>query len=81
MTTEQNILKEIEKASYDVEGLDYQKLQAKLSGYQQAQKETAEKVEKLKYEIEDAQEMYARLDWITKEQAIEIIDKIFKETK
>jgi phage tail tape-measure protein len=57
--TEQEILKEIEYgyreiksniSEYDKDGAydDLQELKAKLEGYQLAQKETAEKVEKLK---------------------------------
>jgi hypothetical protein len=36
-----------------------------------------EKVEKLKEEINDYQEEFANLDWISKKNALQIIKKIF----
>ena len=45
------------------------------------EEQTLKKVEELKENIENAQEDYGNLDWISKEQAIRIIDKIFTPSK
>jgi hypothetical protein len=77
--------KEIEKAERFMSYVSKQK-SIKWKGYSTEEwmvlfmkKDREDLKEKLKEELEEAQEDYANLDWISKEQAIKIIDKIFSD--
>jgi len=77
--TEQNILKEIQESTIRYKNCskchynqEEEVAKAKLQGYQLAQKETAEKVEKLKDNLPK---------YYTRKELLELIDKIFNEDK
>ena len=48
-------------------------------GYNDCKKDILELIDELKNKIDDAQEDFGNLDWISKEQALEIIDKELKQ--
>ena len=49
-----------------------------LLGYNTCKEDVLELIEILKDKIDNAQEDFGNLDWISKEQALEIIDKELK---
>jgi predicted acetyltransferase len=76
MKTEEEILREVYVGSerLTIKQMVEKAIVLTLKSCEQEQKE---KVDELKKQIENAQEDFGNLDWISKEQAVEIIDEIF----